>query len=64
MGLQAVGLALGDGAFVDSISDNVAPWAYGAAGVAGLLAFALSYFRVSGTSGEDDSAPNLVHEHA
>ncbi|WP_111509476.1 hypothetical protein [Mycobacterium kyogaense] len=65
VGLQAVGLALGNGAFVDSISDNVAPWAYGAAGVAGLLAFALSYFHLSDTaSGEDDSASTLVHEHA
>ncbi|MEW5810157.1 MAG: hypothetical protein AB1925_11930 [Actinomycetota bacterium] len=65
VGLQAVGLALGNGAFVDSISDHVAPWAYGAAGVAGLLAFALSYFQVSdGAGGENDSAPTLVHEHA
>ncbi|TRW88431.1 hypothetical protein FK535_04360 [Mycolicibacterium sp. 018/SC-01/001] len=63
VGLQIVGLALGNGAFVDSITDNVAPWAYGAAGVAGLLAFALSYFRVR-DSGDAESAPTPVHEHA
>jgi hypothetical protein len=42
--LQAVGLIVGDGEFVETITDTLAPWTYGAAGVAGLLAFAMSYF--------------------
>lgn len=63
--LQAAGLMLGAGDFVDAISDNVAPWAYGAAGVAGLLAFAMSYF----PHGDGDGAgacesTHPVHEHA
>jgi hypothetical protein len=42
--LQAAGLVVGNGGFVDTITDTLAPWTYGAAGVAGLLAFAMSYF--------------------
>lgn len=61
--LQAAGLALGNGDFVDAVSDVVAPWAYGAAGVAGLLAFVLSYFRTDEPQAADGvSTP--VPEHA
>ncbi len=63
--LQAVGLVLGDGEFVDAVTDHVAPWAYGAAGVAGLLAFALSYFRRDGDHAvTDEPKTAAVPEHA
>ncbi|AQT81581.1 hypothetical protein B1R94_23480 [Mycolicibacterium litorale] len=64
--LQAAGLVLGDGDFVDAVSDTVAPWAYGAAGVAGLLAFALSYFPHGDTedAGADQETAAPVPEHA
>lgn len=65
VGLQAFGIVTGNGAFIDTVSDHVAPWAYGAAGVAGLLAFALSYF----PHGDEHDAPDrkssmAVPEHA
>lgn len=63
--LQAAGLILGDGGFVTSVSDVIAPWAYGAAGVAGLLAFAMSYFPGDQADDSEVSA-NAAHvpEHA
>jgi hypothetical protein len=42
--LQSGGLIAGDGEFVTMVDEVIAPWAYGAAGAAALLAFALSYF--------------------
>jgi len=42
--LQSGGLIAGDGEFVTMVDEVVAPWAYGAAAAAALLAFALSYF--------------------
>lgn len=63
--LQALGLVLGAGDFVNAVSDNVAPWAYGAAGVAGLLAFAMSYFPHGGDDGAaENPSSNPIHEHA
>lgn len=65
--LQGAGLVLGDGDFVTTITDRVAPWAYGAAGVAGLLAFALSYFRDPGTDAAEDGVTpraSALAEHA
>ncbi|WP_234811849.1 hypothetical protein [Mycolicibacterium canariasense] len=63
--LQAAGLVLGSGDFINAISDNVAPWAYGAAGVAGLLAFAMSYFPHGDDNGATERrSSDPVHEHA
>jgi hypothetical protein len=66
--LQAAGIVLGNGAFVEAVTDVVAPWAYGAAGVAGLLAFALSYFRSGDAAADaatvDCASPVPQHEHA
>ena len=56
--LQTGGLIAGSGTFVVEVEELLAPWAYGAAGVAGLLAFALSYFR----SPEDDPEEVTVRE--
>ncbi len=61
--LQAIGLVLGAGGFVNAVSDHVAPWAYGASGVAGLLAFAMSYFP-HGDDSADRELSDPVHEHA
>jgi hypothetical protein len=41
---QAGGLVAGNGEFVTGFEETLAPWAYGASGVAGLLAFVLMYF--------------------
>jgi len=41
---QAGGIIAGNGNFVTNFEETLAPWAYGAAGVAGLLAFVLMYF--------------------
>ena len=41
---QAGGIIAGNGEFVTSFEETLAPWAYGAAGVAGLLAFVLMYY--------------------
>lgn len=63
--LQAAGLILGNGEFVDAVSDTVAPWAYGSAGVAGLLAFAMSYFPGAPETDDDGVTPRpAVVEHA
>lgn len=65
VGLQAVGIVMGNGAFIDAVSDHVAPWVYGAAGVAGLLAFALSYFpHGDGDDAMDQNSSPAVPEHA
>lgn len=66
--LQAAGLMLGNGDFVNAVSDILAPWVYGAAGVAGLLAFVLSYFphAADADGGLDDVTPRpaTIAEHA
>lgn len=54
--LQAAGLVMGDGEFVTGSEEMLAPRAYGSAGVAGLLAFALSYFH------KDDDTEALGNE--
>lgn len=69
--VQAAGLIVGDGDLVTAVTDNVAPWVYGSAGIAGLLAFALSYFShhqgaaevTSDGAGDQNNSPP-VHEHA
>ena len=40
---QGAGLILGDGRVVTDVSALLAPYVYGSAGVAGLLAFVMSY---------------------
>jgi hypothetical protein len=64
--LQGGGLIAGDGEFVTHIEELLAPWAYGSAGVAGLLAFALSYFHRSDdeSASTEESARTATAEHA
>ena len=62
---QSVGLILGDGVVVTHVVELLAPYAYGAAGIAGLLAFVLSYFHHGGEEdalGNEDS-PARTAEH-
>ncbi|CAG7583391.1 hypothetical protein ACVH9Z_00665 [Rhodococcus opacus] len=62
---QSVGLILGDGVVVTHVEELLAPYAYGAAGIAGLLAFVLSYFHHGGEEdalGNEDS-PARTAEH-
>ncbi|MGZ8178011.1 hypothetical protein ACXVUM_08755 [Williamsia sp. SKLECPSW1] len=61
--LQAGGLIAGSGSFVTGAEESLAPYAYGAAGVAGLLAFALSYFRDGAAESEDGVADTLDVDH-
>jgi len=55
---QAGGIIAGNGEFVTTFEETLAPWAYGASGVAGLLAFALMYFNpeadYTGAEHDDD----------
>jgi hypothetical protein len=69
--LQTVGLATGNGDLVTAVTDNLAPWVYGSAGVAGLLAFVLSYFpqreeapAMTTVGTENSTAASELHEHA
>lgn len=65
--LQASGLITGNGDLVKAVTDHLAPWVYGSAGVAGLLAFAMSYFPHDDlVTPEGDASPRLaqVPEHA
>lgn len=62
--LQGVGLVLGDGDFVTGSEEALAPWAYGSAGVAGLLAFALSYFHRADAETPTDADTVVTPEHA
>ncbi|AJW40544.1 hypothetical protein NY08_2523 [Rhodococcus sp. B7740] len=64
--LQGGGLVAGDGEFVTHIEELLAPWAYGSAGIAGLLAFALSYFHRTDdeSSAVEDSARTVTSGHA
>ena len=64
--LQGGGLIAGNGEFVTHIEELLAPWAYGSAGIAGLLAFALSYFHRPDdeSSPTEDSARTATAEHA
>ncbi|AHK34226.1 hypothetical protein OPAG_01396 [Rhodococcus opacus PD630] len=62
---QTVGLILGDGVVVTHVEELLAPYAYGAAGIAGLLSFVLSYFHHGGEEdalGNEDS-PARTAEH-
>jgi len=62
---QGIGLILGDGDLVAQVEEVLAPYAYGAAGIAGLLAFVLSYFHHDGEEnalGNED--PHVAAEHA
>jgi hypothetical protein len=75
---QAGGILVGNGEFVTGFEETMAPWVYGASGVAGLLAFALMYFHpeadytgsehddAAGTSDSDVKASGARHapEHA
>ena len=61
--LQIGGLIAGSGSFVTGTEEVLAPYAYGAAGGAGLLAFALSYFGDRAAQDEDDVADTSDHGH-
>ena len=62
--LQIGGLIAGSGSFVTGSEEALAPYAYGAAGVAGLLAFALSYFRDDAAETEDDVTDVVDPDHS
>lgn len=58
---QGIGLILGNGRLVTSVSETLAPYVYGSAGVAGLLAFAMSYAKHSETGDAvDPEAPSIA----
>lgn len=61
--LQTGGLIAGSGSFVTGSEESLAPYAYGAAGVAGLLAFALSYFRDDAAESDDDVTTTAEDGH-
>ncbi len=62
---QAGGIIAGNGDFVTSFEETLAPWAYGASGVAGLLAFVLMYFHPEADyTGAEHDDEHTHNEHA
>jgi hypothetical protein len=62
---QAIGIIVGNGHFVTSFEEALAPWAYGAAGIAGLLSFVLMYFhREAHYTGDEHDEEDAVARHA
>jgi hypothetical protein len=57
---QAVGLILGRGEFVTQTFASMSPYVFGSAGVAGLLAFVMSYL----DDPEDSSSDSSFHDAA